>query len=106
MSSASHINNNQDAGAVSNDATVSELDDYFCALFVQVLMISEDREMGVFGKLTGDSDPQIAIEHMLQEARELEESYRLAKSLSLCDAVPDLLMEEMTLQDSVTRRAG
>lgn len=88
---------------ISNNDTVSELDDYFYALFVQVLLISDDRETGALGKLSPDSDPQIAIEHMLQEAQEMERSYRLAKSLSTCEAVPDNLLEEMSLQDDITR---
>ncbi|OAQ24787.1 hypothetical protein K457DRAFT_129497 [Linnemannia elongata AG-77] len=88
---------------INNNDTVSELDDYFYALFVQVLLISDDRETGALGKLSPDSDPQIAIEHMLQEAQEMEQSYRLAKSLSTCEAVPDNLLEEMSLQDDITR---
>ncbi|KAG0264351.1 hypothetical protein BGZ95_003615, partial [Linnemannia exigua] len=95
--------NNHDAGTEGGDGTASELDDYFYALLVQVLVISDDREAGVFGKLPSDSDPQVAIEHMLQEAEELGQSYRLAKSLSTCEAVPDNLQEEMRLQDDVVQ---
>ncbi|KAF9537446.1 hypothetical protein EC957_008278, partial [Mortierella hygrophila] len=66
------------------------------------LLISDDREIGVFGKLSPDSDTQIAIEHMLQEAQEMELSYRLAKSLSTCETLPDILLEELELQDEMT----
>ncbi|KAF9130495.1 hypothetical protein BG015_003992 [Linnemannia schmuckeri] len=68
-----------------------------------MLLISDDRETGALGKLAPDSGPQIAIEYMLQEAREMDQSYRLAKSLSTCEAVPDSLLEEMSLQDNMTR---
>ncbi|KAF9135127.1 hypothetical protein BGX30_011651, partial [Mortierella sp. GBA39] len=95
-------NNNRGAGIESSGVADSELEDYFYALFVQALLISDDREIGVFGKLTPDSDTQIAIEHMLQEAQELELSYRLAKSLSACETVPDILLEELELQDNIT----
>lgn len=94
---------NQDASTGDSEAILSELDDYFCALFVHALLISNDRETGAFGKLPADSDTQIAIEHMLQEAREMEESYALAKSLSTCGAVSGQLLEEMGQQDNVTR---
>ncbi|KAF9181087.1 hypothetical protein BGZ51_007311 [Haplosporangium sp. Z 767] len=100
---SSAFNYNQYADPESTDADVSELDDYFYALFVQALLISSDRETGKLGKFAADSDPQIAIEHMLQEAQEMEQSYRLAKSLSTCGSAPDYLLEEMSLQDSVTR---
>ncbi|KFH64797.1 hypothetical protein MVEG_09528 [Podila verticillata NRRL 6337] len=97
------INSNQDTctgGTVDADI-MSSLDDYFSALFAQVLLISEDRETGPLGKLAADSDAQIAIEYMLQEARELEQSYRLAKSLSTCGSVPSHVLEEMIIQDSL-----
>ncbi|KAF9329429.1 hypothetical protein BG006_007482 [Podila minutissima] len=71
------------SGTLAPDAVVTELDDYFSALFDQVLVISNDRKTGPLGKIAADSDIQIAIDHMLQEARELEQSYRLAKSLSM-----------------------
>lgn len=102
--SAFDTNSTHDVGTESNNVTVvPELDDYFYALFVQVLLISEDREAGALGKLLPDSDPQIAIEQMLQEAQEMEQSYKLAKSLSTCEAVPDNLLEELNLQDDMIR---
>ncbi|KAG0048463.1 hypothetical protein BGZ83_006579 [Gryganskiella cystojenkinii] len=85
------------------DAVVTEVDDYFVALFYQTMLISDDRETGTLGKLSANSDTHIAIEHYLQEARELEQSYRLAKSLSVCEAVPEDLLEEITEQDSLIR---
>lgn len=91
------------SGTSAPDAIVSELDDYFSALFDQVLVISNDRKTGPLGKIAADSDIQIAIDHMLQEARELEQSYRLAKSLSMCGSVPDNLLDEINLQDSLIR---
>ncbi|KAF9355653.1 hypothetical protein BGX26_006278 [Mortierella sp. AD094] len=84
------------------DADVSEFDDYFCALMLQMSLISEDRETGHLGKVTSDSDTQIAIEQMLREAEEMERSYRLAKSLSTCGTVPEELFEEMDLQDCIS----
>ncbi|KAF8930724.1 hypothetical protein BGZ47_000413 [Haplosporangium gracile] len=92
-------NNNHDAGTGSDEV----MDDYFSALFFHTLLISDDRETGAFGKFAPDSDTQIAIEYMLQEARDMEQSYRLAKSLSTCEEVPDDLLEEMSLQDNMTR---
>ncbi|KAF9392473.1 hypothetical protein CPB97_001116 [Podila verticillata] len=102
---AGATNNNQDTctGNTGDADIMSSFDDYFSALFAQVLLISEDRETGHLGKLVADSDAQIAIEYMLQEARELEQSYRLAKSLSTCGSVPSHILEEMTIQDSQIR---
>lgn len=99
------IGSTQDAGiGGTEDAdSISKFDDYFSALFFQVLLISEDRETGHLGKLAANCDTQIAIDQMLQEARELEESYKLAKSLSACGSVPDHVLEEMALQDSLIR---
>ncbi|KAG0330778.1 hypothetical protein BG000_011465 [Podila horticola] len=72
--------NKRDAGTEDADDIVSELDDYFSALFEQMLLISDDRATGNLGKLAANSDINIAIDYMLQEARELELSYRLAKT--------------------------
>ncbi|KAK3833279.1 MAG: hypothetical protein J3R72DRAFT_232149 [Linnemannia gamsii] len=101
--SAIDNNNNHHVITESSDTAVSELDDYFYALFVQGLLILDDREAGTFGKLLPDSDPQIAIDYMLKEAQEMEESYKLAKSLSTCDAVPDNLLEELRIQDDIVQ---
>ncbi|KAI7831621.1 hypothetical protein BC939DRAFT_472742 [Gamsiella multidivaricata] len=40
-------------------------------------------ETGQLSKVDAESDAQLTIEYMLHEARELEQSYRLAKSLSM-----------------------
>ncbi|KAG0018704.1 hypothetical protein BGZ82_000366 [Podila clonocystis] len=91
--SSGAINSSQDAGTEDTDAIVPEFEDYISALLVQMLVISDDRKTGQLGKCGAGSDVQIAIEHMLQEARELEQSYQLAKCLS----------DEMRLQDNLTR---
>ncbi|KAF9175877.1 hypothetical protein BGX21_009271 [Mortierella sp. AD011] len=89
-------------GDADANADVSEFDDYFCALMLQMSLIEEDRETGNLGKVNMESDTQIAIEHMLREAEEMERSYRLAKSLATCGAVPEELFEEMDLQDATS----
>lgn len=83
-------------------AEPSELDDYFAALMLQMRLIADDRDTGSLGKVVASSDTQVAIEHMLREAREMEQSYRLAKSLSLCETVPEDLIEELSEQDHQT----
>ncbi|KAG0319102.1 hypothetical protein BGZ99_005285 [Dissophora globulifera] len=80
---------------------MTELEDYFCALTLQLSMMTEDREAGQLGKAAVASDSQVAVEQMLQEARALEQSYMLAKSLAECDIVPDTLVDEMNHLDTI-----
>ncbi|KAG0341249.1 hypothetical protein BG004_006104, partial [Podila humilis] len=83
----------------SAEDSPSQLDDYFCALFLQRVLIVEDSKIGSLGKLNEQSDKAYAIERLLQEARDLEESYRLAKSLSMCEPLPEQTLQELEEQD-------
>ncbi|KAF9567072.1 hypothetical protein EC968_003506 [Mortierella alpina] len=83
------------------EAGAQELDDYVCALMVQMSLLAEDRHDGQLGKASADSDAQIAIELMLQEAVEVERSLTLARSLASCDDLPEELFEELVQQDHV-----
>ncbi|KAF9957290.1 hypothetical protein BGZ72_001976 [Mortierella alpina] len=83
------------------DAITPELDDYVCALMLQMSLLSEERHVGQLGKASADSDAQIAIELMLKEAAEVERSLALAKSLATCDGLPEELFEELDQEDNV-----
>ncbi|KAF9180800.1 hypothetical protein BGZ51_005895 [Haplosporangium sp. Z 767] len=83
------------------DSDESELDDYICALMLQVSMISNDREKGQLGKAAIGSDAQVAIEHLLREAQEMEQSCRMVRSLTMCEPEPEYLFEEMDEQECI-----
>ncbi|KAF9397091.1 hypothetical protein BGX21_009270 [Mortierella sp. AD011] len=88
----------QDDGCVDHNA-VSGLDDYLCALTLQITAITEDRGTGQLGKAASESDAQIAVEHLLQETRELTETFKLVKCILTSGSVPANLIEEMEQQD-------
>ncbi|KAG0238901.1 hypothetical protein BGW42_000062 [Actinomortierella wolfii] len=76
-----------------------EQNDYLCALVAQAMILADDRNKGQFGKAAVDSDAQYAIDLMLQESRELEQSLLLAKSLSECEPIPRDLLVKLTEQE-------
>ncbi|KAF9937907.1 hypothetical protein BGZ67_000741 [Mortierella alpina] len=84
-----------------DDSGAPELDDYMCALMLQMSLLTEERHEGQLGKASADSDAQIAIELMLKEAADVERSLTLARSLAACDALPEELFEELDQQDHV-----
>ncbi|KAG0003099.1 hypothetical protein BGZ79_001697 [Entomortierella chlamydospora] len=97
-SNATTSHSNQDDGC-DDLKTVSELDDCLCALTLQIMAITEDRGTGRLGKAASESDAQIAVEHFLQETRELTETFKLVKCILTSGSVPVNLIEEMEQQD-------
>ncbi|KAF9922896.1 hypothetical protein FBU30_006971 [Linnemannia zychae] len=90
-----------DVATEKNNELSSEIDDFMCALFVQAMLISEDRRSGRLGKLTADSDPQIAIDHVLEEVQEMEKSYMLMKSANTCEDISEELLAQLAIQDEI-----
>ncbi|KAI8605123.1 hypothetical protein EDD21DRAFT_332442 [Dissophora ornata] len=89
------------AGKDADADASSEMDDYLCALMLQISLIAEDRGTGQLGKTSSESDAQFAINHILEEVQEMEKSYREAKRIDMCGLVPDDLFEDMLQQDSI-----